>query len=382
MGVTEAPSSIGIETGMIKASSTDESAAQTARMTLDGEEVRFAPGETIYEVAERCRREIPTLCYDPRLEPFGGCRLCVVAVEGARNPVASCTTKAVEGMVVHTGTEAIEKHRKTLVEMVVSENDELEVDPQRGYASQELTELADRYDARTGRFAGAQSGRSRADDDNPFIVRDYDKCISCYRCVRVCAEQEGDYAISVKGRGFETQITTEFDGLLKDSDCTFCGQCVQTCPTGALGDRKAMRYADVPGETRKTRTICPYCGVGCSVDLMSRGEKLVGVQPAMDGPANEGALCVKGQFAWDFVQHEDRLKTPLVRGEDGNLHEATWDEALDRAAEGFRGVKQKYGRHAIYGVASGRAPIESSFLMQKWIRTGFGSNYIDNCSRA
>lgn len=355
---------------------------KVATITLDGEEVSFTTGETLYEIAERHRKEVPTLCYDSRLEAFGACRLCVVEVEGIRNPVASCTTQATPGMVVKTSTPEIEKHRKTLLEMVASENDEVDVDPLRGYASQELTVLVDRYDARTGRFQGKQSGQSRQDDDNPFILRDYDKCISCYRCVRVCAEQEGDYAISVQNRGFETQITTEFGGLLRDSACTFCGQCVQTCPTGALADRKAIKSVDVSGEIEKTRSVCPYCGVGCSVDLMSKGDRLVGIQPAMDGPANLGALCIKGQYAFDFVHHPDRMTKPLVRGEDGELHEAGWDEALDRAADGFTKILEKHGRHAVYGVASGRAPHEAAYTMQKWIRTGFGTNYIDNCSRA
>ena len=370
---------------MTKQRQTPESSVEEKRLntiSLDGETVSFVDGETIYEVATRNRKNIPTLCYDSRLDAFGGCRLCVVELEGARNPVASCTTKATSGMVVQTATEKIEKYRKTLLEMVASENPETAVDPLRGYASQELSTLADRYQTRNGRFRGKQSGKSNVDDTNPFILRDYDLCISCYRCVRVCAEQEGDYAISVMNRGFHTKITTEFNGLLKESACTFCGQCVQTCPTGALGDKKAMRAVNLPGEIEKTRTICPYCGVGCSVDVLTKNEKIVGIQPAMDGPANKGALCVKGQFAFDFVQHSDRLTTPLVRGRDGKLHEAEWDEALDRTAEGFRKAQTKYGRDSVYGVASGRAPSEAAYIMQKFIRAGFGTNYIDNCSRA
>ena len=354
---------------------------QTLTMTLDGQEVEFTPGETIYQVAVRHQKEIPTLCYDDRLEAFGGCRLCVVEVEGMRNPVASCTTPAGEGMVVKTRTEVIEKHRKTLVEMVVSENREVEVDPLRGYASQELKDLVDRYGAGGGRFKGRQSGTTNTEDDNPFILRDYDLCISCYRCVRVCAEQEGDYAISVMNRGFHTQITTEFEGLLKDSQCTFCGQCVQTCPTGALADKKALRHQDTPGETQTTRTICAYCGVGCSVDLVTKENQIVSVLPAMDGPANKGALCVKGQFAYDFVAHPDRLTTPLVR-ENGELRPASWDEALDRAAAGFRETEKEHGRHAVYAVASGRTPSEACYLMGKWVRAGYGHNQVDNCSRA
>jgi predicted molibdopterin-dependent oxidoreductase YjgC len=289
---------------------------------------------------------------------------------------------AADGMVVKTYSAALEKHRKTLLELVASENRDLEVNPLSGYASQEFHELFERYQARPGRFAGERSGTSNRDDANPFILRDYDNCISCYRCVRVCAEQEGDHAISVMNRGFGTQITAEFGNDLRDSQCTFCGQCVQTCPTGALGDKKALRDADTPGEIEKTRSICPYCGVGCSVDLLTKGDKLVGVQPAMDGPANEGALCVKGQFAFDFVQNADRLTKPLIRREDGELHECEWDEALDFAANGFREAIDRHGRHSVYAVASGRAPHEAAYAMQKFVRAGCGTHYIDNCSRA
>ena len=353
------------------------------KIEIDGMEVAYTEGETILEIAQQHQKEIPTLCYDPRLEPFGGCRLCIVALEGARNPVAACTTKATPGMVVRTATDTIESYRKTLLEMVVSENREVDVSPLRGYASGELAALRDRYEVDGTRITGATSGTPKA-DENPFILRDYELCISCYRCVRVCAEQEGDHAINVMNRGFHTQITTEFDGLLKDSACTFCGQCIQTCPTGALADKKALRSTEElrDAEPEKTRTICPYCGVGCSVDVLTKNDKILGVHPAMAGPANQGALCVKGQFAYDFVQHADRLKTPLLRGADGELHEATWDEALDKAAAGFRKAYAEHGRHSIYGIASGRAPSEAAYVMQKFIRAGFGTNYIDNCSRA
>jgi len=359
-----------------------ENGKSLPRLTLDGEEVAFQPGDTLYDVSERYGREVPTLCFDPRLEAFGSCRLCVVEVEGWGKPVASCTTRAEPGMVVKTRGGRLDMHRRVLLEMVASENRDLDVDPLSGHASQELAQLLDRYEARTGRFSGKKSGASRPDDPNPFILRDYDNCISCYRCVRVCAEQEGDYAISVKNRGFDTQITVEFDGLLKDSSCTFCGQCVHTCPTGALSDRKALTRKDTPGETETTRTICPYCGVGCSIDILTRNGTMVAVQPAMDGPANEGALCVKGQYAWDFVQHEDRLKTPLVRNEAGELLPATWDEALDRAAAGFQKVAEDHGPEAIYGIASGRAPNEVAYALQKLIRAGWGLNNIDHCARA
>ena len=354
-------------------------------ITLDGDPVAFYQGETVFQVSERHARDVPTLCYDERLEAFGACRLCVVEIEGSRNPVASCTTLATDGMVVRTNSEALHRHRRTLLELVVSENPEGSasgaIDPLRGYASQELTELAQRFEVDGSRFQGARSGRSQRDDPNPMILRDYDHCISCYRCVRVCAEQEGDYAISVANRGFRTQITTEFGGALENSACTFCGQCIQTCPTGALGDQRALQHTSVPGPIEKTRSVCPYCGVGCSVDVLTKGETIVGVQPAMDGPANEGALCIKGQFGWEWTQHPDRLKQPLVR-KDGVLVEASWDEALERAAEGFLRVKREHGRKAAYAVASGRAPHESAYSVQKFVRVAFHTNHVDNCSRA
>ena len=205
------------EEGMSEALTMKETEKGLPSLTLDGEEVTFTPGETLYEISERHGRQVPTLCFDPRLEAFGSCRLCAVEVEGWGKPVASCTTKAEAGMVVNSTSNRLEMQRKVLLEMVASENRDLEVDPLSGVASQELSDLLDRYGAKTGRFSGKKSGTSRPDDPNPFILRDYDNCISCYRCVRVCAEQEGDYAISIKNRGFDTQITVEFDGLLKGS---------------------------------------------------------------------------------------------------------------------------------------------------------------------
>ena len=224
---------------------------------LDGRQVEFREGESVLAAARRHGIDIPSLCYDDRLEAFGGCRLCAVAVNGVNGFPASCTTQAQPDLEVKTRTPELDDLRRTLLAMVVSENGSarLAVDPLRGLASQELQDAVADLTPDLERFRGATSGCSRPDDENPFILRDYDVCISCYRCVRVCAEQEGDFAITVAGRGFGTRIAVEFDGHLRDSSCTFCGQCVQTCPTGALADRKAMRFAQVEepirGPTRK-----------------------------------------------------------------------------------------------------------------------------------
>jgi len=350
-------------------------------LILDGERVCFSEGESLLEVAQRNHREIPTLCHDPKLDAFGGCRLCIVTVEGIRNPVTSCTTPAAKEMVVLTGTTELEQHRRVLLEMITAEQRQIKVDPLRGLASQELNTLVQRYQPQIDRFARPKASKKWHQDSNPFILRDYDLCISCYRCVRICDEVQGNSAINIMHRAANTQIATEFNGDLKDSACSFCGQCVHTCPTGALADRKSLAFAKLPEAIRKTRSICGYCGVGCSVDILTKGEKLIGIHPVPDGPANEGALCIKGQFAFDYVQHQDRLTTPLLRGADGKLHEVSWDEALDKAAEGFRRVQQKYGDHSIYAVASGRAPNEAAYAMQKFIRAGFGTHNVDNCSR-
>lgn len=351
-------------------------------IAVDGREIRLTEGETILSACRRAGVDVPTICDDPRLKPLGACRLCVVEIEGQRRPVASCTTRAVAGMQVRTQSESLQGLRRTMLELVASENpDGLRVDPLRGMVANQVADLAEQHAIRPGRLQGRRSGQSRTDDDNPFILRDYDSCISCYRCVRVCAEQEGDFAIGIMNRGFESRIVTPFDRTLKDSPCTFCGQCVQTCPTGALGDKKALRSSDVPGETKLTRTVCGYCGVGCSVDVMSRGDTLVGVLPAMDGQANAGALCVKGQFAFDYVQHPDRLKTPLVRNDRGELEPASWEVALDRAADGFRRAAAEHGRHSIYAIASGRAPNEAGYVLQKFVRLGYGCHHVDNCQR-
>ncbi|MBI3924687.1 MAG: (2Fe-2S)-binding protein, partial [Armatimonadetes bacterium] len=296
-------------------------------LRLDGEMVEFREGESLYEVARRHGKELPTLCYEERLAPLGGCRLCVVELEGAARPVPSCTTRAAAGMEVRTSSEALDRHRRTLLEMVASENPSLDVDPLRGRASQQLKTLVGRFGARTGRFAGRLSGNGGAEDQNPFILREGAFCISCYRCVRVCSERQGESILGIVGRGYESRVATAFEGGLKESGCAFCGQCVQTCPTGALADRKALAGAELPETTRFTRTVCGYCGVGCSVDLATRGDRLVAVLPAVDGPVNRGALCVKGQFGFDYVQHAERLTAPLVR-ENGALREASWDEAL------------------------------------------------------
>lgn len=335
-------------------------------LRIDGREVEFRAGQTVLEIAGG----IPTLCYDKRLAPAGSCRLCLVKVKGRPLPAASCTLRAEDGMEIETSTPEIVRYQKTLLRMVLSENPDGECPRCRDIGTCELHALTQRFGVERG-FAGRPSNASKP-DENPFLLRDYDRCISCYRCTRICAEIEGDYAISPAGRGFDTRIATAFDGELMDSPCTLCGQCIYTCPTGALADKKMAG----PGAT-KTASVCTYCGTGCRIWLHAKDNRVVGVTPDLNGPANEGALCVKGQFGFDFLSSPKRLTKPLIKS-NGTFREAEWDEALDLVASRLRGYKPK----EFYAIASGRAPGEAAYLLQKFTRAVMGSNQIDNCSRA
>ena len=347
---------------------------------IDGQETGFTPGETVLEVAQRLGKEIPTLCWDKRLDPMGSCRLCLVKVEGSRLPAASCTLRAKDGMEVRTEAEDLRFLQKTLLQMVLSENPDDECTRCRDIGQCELHALAEQFEVKRDRFLGALSNQSK-EDSNPFLLRDYDRCISCYRCVRICAEIEGDYAITMAGRGFDKRIATTLDGGLMESPCTLCGQCIYTCPTGALADKKMVGQGIDRKPIEKTKSICPYCGTGCSINLHTKGGKLIGVTPDLEGPVNEGALCVKGQFGFDFVNSEERLRVPLIR-ENGTFRETSWEEALNCVASRLQTVRDRNGPKAFYGIASGRAPGESAFLLQKFTRAVMGSNQIDNCSRA
>ena len=347
---------------------------------IDGQEIDFSPGETVLEVAQRLGKEIPMLCWDKRLEPMGSCRLCLVKVQGRRLPAASCTLRAGPGMVVSTEAQDLRFLQKTLLQMVLSENPESNCPRCRDIGQCELHALTERFGVKRDRFFGALSNQSK-EDPNPFLLRDYDLCISCYRCVRICAEVEGDYAITMAGRGFDKRIATTFDRGLLESPCTLCGQCIYTCPTGALADKKMVGQGIDGKPIEKTKSVCPYCGTGCSIYLNTKADKLIGVTPDLDGPVNQGALCVKGQFGFDFVNSEERLRTPLLR-KNGGFQEASWEEALEYAASRLEAIRDEQGPKAFYGIASGRAPGEGAFLLQKFTRAVMGSNQIDNCSRA
>ncbi len=347
-------------------------------LRINGTTAAIEAGGSILEAARRAGVDIPTLCYDPRVTAGGSCRLCVVELAGVDRPVPACTYPARDGLVVRTDSDALNAFRRRLLELVLSENP----DDCPGCAALglcDLHRLAADYGAQPGRFAGARSGRRR-DDDNPLIGRQYDACIACTRCTRVCNELEQVHAIVPGGKGFSSHITTLLDRDLRQTDCTFCGQCVGTCPTGALVDLPRARTSVGAEITASVHTTCAYCGVGCGVVLDVAGERILGVRGDIDSPVSHGSLCVKGQFGWEFVHDSARLTTPLIR-RNGALQPATWDEALDLVAERIGAIKEEHGPNSMVFWSSSRATNEANYLFQKMVRAGVGTHNIDNCAR-
>lgn len=346
---------------------------------INEREVEFAEGDTLLEAARRVDADVPTLCYDPRLAPAGSCRLCLVELEGRAQPVPACTFSASDGLRVRTESSVLQEFRRRLLELVLSELPAGECRHCAEIGRCELHRLADQYGANDSRFRGATSG-ARVDDGNPFILRDYDQCIYCYRCTRVCNEVEQAHAIVPGGRGFATRITTLFERGLLDTSCTFCGQCINTCPTGALADLPRVGRAKAAEISRSVLTVCPFCGTGCTLYLDVAKEQVVGVRPDFQSPVSRGSLCVKGQFGWEFVHSPERLTTPLVR-RDGELRAASWDEAYDLIAGRLAAIKEAHGPDAIVFWSSARATSESNYLFQKFARAVVGTNNVDNCAR-
>lgn len=343
-------------------------------MELDGCATAFEPGETVLAVARRVGVRIPTLCEDRRLPVSGGCRLCMVETPDGRL-LASCTLPASSGLSVRTVTQRLRAYRADLLSLVLSEQPEGDCPGCAVSGRCALHRLADEVGARAGRFRGRTSGKAHA-DPNPLLGRDYAWCIACDRCTRTCGSIEQAHAIAAAGRGFDRRIAAAFDRGLLDSPCTFCGQCIESCPTGALSDRTRARI--VPEES--VRTICPYCGTGCGLRLDVAGGKILGVRGDPASPVSNGSTCVKGRYGWTFVASPDRLSRPLVR-EGGELREATWDEALGRVAGGLSRIRSESGPDSLVFFSSARATSEASYLFQKLARAAVGTNNIDNCAR-
>ena len=345
-------------------------------LTIDGQLVAVESGATILEAAKRADIYIPTLCADDDLRPYGACRLCLVEVEGQRRPMLpSCTTPASEGMIVRTTSPLLDKVRRNIVQLMLSDHpsDCLSC-PMNNRC--ELQRVAAYVGVREQRFAGEKRSLP-LDDSNPFFVRDLERCILCGTCVRTCDEIQNRRAIHYAYRGLATKISVELDRDLLESTCEFCGQCVAKCPVGALYTKSEFEHGSPTGITR---TICAYCGVGCGLVLQTRGAKVIGALGDFDSPVNNGATCVKGRFGYDFIHHPDRLTTPLIK-RNGKLEEATWDEALDLVAKRLAAIKTRHGGDSIAVLSSAKCTNEENYLLQKLTRAVLETNNVDHCAR-
>lgn len=360
--------------------------------TLDGQTVQAEPGMTIWEVANGRGLVIPHLCHKPApgYRPDGNCRACMVEIEGERTLAASCIREPIEGMVVTTNSHRARSARKMVVELLLADQPELSKAHDK---SSHLWDMAALNGVTASRFPKLEEARiPLLDDSHVAMSVNLDACIQCGLCVRACREVQVNDVIGMAGRGHDSYPTFDFADPMGQSTCVACGECVQACPTGALmpasvvDDQQTGDRADID---REVQSICPFCGVGCQVSLKVKDDKIKYVE-GIDGPANEGRLCVKGRFGFDYIHHPHRLTTPLIRREDapakgltvdpGNwqthFREATWEEALDFAAEGMRGR----GRE-IAGFGSAKCTNEEAYLFQKLIRQGFGHNNVDHCTR-
>jgi len=363
------------------------------RFFLDGTEVSAEPSETIWQVADRQGIEIPHLCWLPKpgYRADGNCRTCMVEIEGERVLAASCVRQPTPGMKVQTASERARFSRKMLFELLIGDQ------PDRAVAhdpNSRLWQWADKLGVEESRFP--RHDAPAPDRSHPAMAVQLDACIQCNLCVRACREVQVNDVIGMAARGYHEKIIFDFDDPMGTSTCVACGECVQACPTGALMPATLVDangvYTNAPD--REVDSVCPYCGVGCQLTYKIKDARIVAVD-GRNGPANHNRLCVKGRFGFDYVAHPDRLTEPLIR-KDGvskrdtdidpanpytHFRKATWDEALDRAAEGLRRIRDRDGRRALAGFACAKGTNEEAYLLQKLVRAGFGSNNVDHCTR-
>ncbi len=346
-------------------------------ITINGRTLQFSEGQTILEVCREAAIFVPTLCHDNRLKPFGGCRLCLVEIVGMAKPLASCTTPAAAGMVVTTESPKLTRLRTTVLELLQSNhpNDCMCCEASGDCTLQELTY---QYGARLDKYPGERSDLPIR-QDNPFITYEPDKCIACGRCVRICNDTVMAGTLEFVNRGFKAIPDTAYSRPRTLDNCEFCGQCVSSCPTGALTDTKARGLGRIT-DVKKVKTTCSYCGTGCNFFLNIKDNKVVRVTSDFEAPVNKGNLCIKGRYGYDFIHSKDRLTTPLIR-EGESFREASWDEALQLVADRFKETIEKHGPQAAGGFSSSRCSNEENFLLSKWVRTAIGSNNVDNCAR-
>ncbi len=347
-------------------------------LVIDNRPVVAPAGASVLEAARLAGVTIPALCYHPALPADGSCRVCLVEIAGRPGLHPSCTLPATPGLRVATRTPAVTRARRNALGLLLAR-----YRPGAGRPGNELLALADRWGV-VAPAAGAAPG-SPVDESNPFIRVDRDACIHCWRCVRACASLNGVAAIGVFGRGQQAHIGFGADGRMQDSTCEFCGMCEAVCPTDALLARAAPPAAALD-EARIGNTVCGYCGVGCRVDLLIAGERIVGTRPDWEAAANHGLLCVKGRFGWSYVHHRDRLTRPRVRralldGQGSEWVDTDWETALDLVARRLGEIARRHGPDALGFLASAKCTNEENYLVQKLARQAFGTNNVDHCAR-
>ncbi|MEI6490060.1 MAG: molybdopterin-dependent oxidoreductase, partial [Bacteroidota bacterium] len=340
-------------------------------------------GETILSFVKRIQgqKAIPTLCDAPNLDPFGSCRVCSVDVALAKDgPVktqASCHTPVMAGTFIYPDSPRIQKLRKNIVELVLTDHplDCLTCEVNNNC---ELQEVAAKVGVRDVRYPKGKNHLDRKKDlSHPYMTSDFSKCINCFRCVRACDEVQGQFVLSMAGRGFDSHIVKGQETTFNLSDCVSCGACAQACPTSAITD--VFESKSIVAD-KKVRTICTYCGVGCNLEVAVKGGVIKSIQAPYDAEVNSGHTCLKGRFAFSFYNHPERIKTPLIK-RNGEFVEASWDEAYDYIAKELTRIKTDHGSDFIAGISSARCTNEENYLMQKFLRAVIGTNNIDSCAR-
>ncbi|NRE09930.1 formate dehydrogenase subunit alpha [Enterococcus faecalis] len=353
---------------------------QTVTLSIDNQEVTVPKGTTILEAAKGLGVKIPTLCHLKELAPDGSCRMCVVEVEGGRRGglTTACTAHCQEDMVVATHSEKVADSRRFILDLLLS-NHKLECFSCGKNGDCQLQQYALDYGIDATSFTeGKRMPCHQEDTSNPFFSYDPEKCIMCRRCARVCQLRQGRDVLSIANRGFETKMMPSYGQAFDQSICESCGNCVSSCPTGALTAKDTKEYRK--WETQKIPTTCPHCGTGCQMNLLVKNNRLVGVEP-LDGPANKNLLCVKGKFAsYKFVGSGDRLTEPLIK-RNGIFEPASWEEALTLVSSKFNEIKAENGPDALAGFSCSRATNEDNYVFQKMVRAAFGTNNVDNCAR-